>query len=181
MTHEVRHFPIPSGSVRRIAPRRSSSQTAQVNRIVPTLPDLVIAARQRAVCYDHERLSAIVRAALPACMAAAEKLGGPLPGLRTIECSVVGSRTMAKIHRGFLNERGATDVITFPYGEIVVCATVAASRGPEFGHTVADELALYCIHGLLHLAGHDDHHPADAERMRGEQEKILKSAAGKIC
>ena len=152
-----------------------------MNRIVPVppLPDLVIASRQRAVPYDHERLSAIVRTALPDCLAVARNLGGPLAGLPTIECSVVGSRTMAKIHREFLNERGVTDVITFPYGEIFVCATVAASRAPEFGHPVTVELALYCIHGLLHLAGHDDLTPADAERMRREQERILKSAIGK--
>jgi probable rRNA maturation factor len=146
---------------------------------VPALPDLVIADRQRAVPYDHDLLSTIVRAALPDCLAVAGKLGGPLAGLRTIECSVVGSRTMAKIHREFLNERGVTDVITFPYGEIVVCATVAAARAPEFGHPVTVELALYCIHGLLHLAGHDDIQPADAARMRREQEKILKSVTNR--
>lgn len=83
---------------------------------------------------------------------------------------------MARIHREFLNEPGPTDVITFPYGEIVVCAPVAASRAPDFGHSVTDELVLYCIHGLLHLAGHDDIKPGDAKRMHQEQEKILKAA-----
>ena len=144
---------------------------------LPELPALVLAARQRAVRYDHARLSAIVRSALPDCVAVSIRLGGPLSSIRTVECSVVGSRTMAKIHRDFLGERGATDVITFPYGEIVVCATVAASRAPEFGHPVADELALYCIHGLLHLAGLDDAAPSDADRMRREQKRILKAAA----
>lgn len=81
---------------------------------------------------------------------------------------------MAKIHREFLNEPGPTDVITFPYGEIVVCATVAAARAPEFRHTVPDELALYCIHGLLHLAGHDDIQSEAAKRMHREQDRILK-------
>lgn len=150
-----------------------------MKRIAPALPDLVIAARQRAVAYDHERLCRVVLAALPACVEVAGRLGGPLAGLRTVECSVVGSRTMAGIHREFLNERGATDVITFPYGEIFVCATVAASRAPEFGHPVVLELALYCIHGLLHLAGHDDLTPSDAARMHREQERILKSAAAR--
>ena len=145
--------------------------------IPAVVPHLVIAARQRAVRYDHGRVDAIVGAALPACAAVSKKLGGPLAGLRAVEISVVGTRAMAGIHRTFLNERGATDVITFPYGEIVVCAAVAASRAPEFGHTVAEEIALYCIHGLLHLAGHDDKTPAGAARMRVEQEKILQSAA----
>ena len=141
------------------------------------VPHLVLAARQRAVCYDHGRVAAIVRAALPACAAVSMKLDGPLAGLRSVEISVVCARAMAKIHREFLNERGATDVITFPYGEIVVCAAVAASRAPEFGHTATEEIALYCIHGLLHLAGHEDKTPAGAARMRVEQEKILRLAA----
>jgi len=140
------------------------------------LPALVIAGRQRAVSYDHGRLAAIVRAALPACVAVAIRLGGPLAGLRSVEISVLGSCAMAKIHREFLDEPGPTDVITFPYGEIVVCAPIAASRAREFRHTVTEELALYCIHGLLHLAGHDDLQPGDAKRMHWEQDRILKAA-----
>lgn len=109
-------------------------------------------------------------------MDVAAKLGGPLPGLDRIECTVVGNRTMARIHREFLDIQGATDVITFPYGEILVCATVANSRAKEFGHDVTTELALYCIHGLLHLAGHDDTDPISAKRMAQEQDSILKAA-----
>jgi len=140
------------------------------------LPALVIAGRQRAVRYDHGRLVAIVRAALPACVEVSGEMGGVLAGLPLLEISILGTRAMAKIHREFLNEPGATDVITFPYGEIVVCAPVAASRAREFRHTVTEELALYCIHGLLHLAGHDDIQPADAKRMHREQDRILKAA-----
>lgn len=121
-------------------------------------------------------LIAIVLAALPACVQVSLKLGGLLAGLCSIEISVLGARAMARIHREFLNEPGPTDVITFPYGEIVVCAPVAASRAPEFQHTVTEELALYCIHGLLHLAGHDDVRPGDAKRMHREQDRILKAA-----
>lgn len=140
------------------------------------LPALVIEDRQRAVRYDHIRLAVIVETALPACVAVAGRLGGPLAGLAVVEISVLGTRAMAKIHREFLNEPGPTDVITFSYGEIVVCAPVAAGRTHEFRHTVAEELALYCIHGLLHLAGHDDIHPADAKHMHREQDRILKAA-----
>lgn len=82
---------------------------------------------------------------------------------------------MARVHRDFLGLPGPTDVITFPYGEILVCAPVAASRAREFSHSVTAELALYIIHGLLHLAGHDDIRPADAARMALEQERILRA------
>lgn len=83
---------------------------------------------------------------------------------------------MARVHREFLDLRGPTDVITFPYGEILVCAPVAEARAKEFGHDVTTELALYCIHGLLHLAGHDDLEPSPANRMALVQERILRTA-----
>lgn len=139
---------------------------------------LFLADRQRAVRYDPARLDQLVRSALPDCLAASRRLGGPLAGLPAVEISVVGAREMARVHREFLGIPGPTDVITFPYGEVLVCASVAAERCREFGHTVTEELALYCIHGLLHLAGYDDLTSADASRMQRAQETILKRAIG---
>ena len=142
----------------------------------PELPDILIASGQRAIRYDHDRLVLLVKNALPMCLEVAAKLQGPLLALRHIECTLVGSRRMAWVHRTFLNVRGPTDVITFPYGEILICAQVAESRAEEFGHDVTTELALYCIHGLLHLAGHDDLDPVSAARMGRDQQRILKAA-----
>lgn len=115
------------------------------------------------------------------CRKVAEKLRGPLLDLDLIEFTVLGNRAMARIHREFLDVQGTTDVITFPYGEILVCAPVAGSRAAEFGNDVTTELALYCIHGLLHLAGHDDTSPASAGSMAKEQERILAKAVGKVA
>ena len=114
------------------------------------------------------------------CRKVAEKLRGPLLDLDLIEFTVLGNRAMARIHREFLDVQGTTDVITFPYGEILVCAPVASSRAKEFGNDVTTELALYCIHGLLHLAGHDDINPALAGSMAKEQERILAKAVGEM-
>lgn len=137
---------------------------------------LLVASRQRKVAYDHALLETLLRAALPMCRRVAEQLGGRLANLPLIECSVVGRRGMARIHREFLGIPGATDVITFPYGEILICAPVAADRAQEFRHSVTAELALYGIHGLLHLAGHDDVDPACARRMVSAQNRILRNA-----
>lgn len=142
----------------------------------PRFDAVEIFDRQRAAGFDLGRLMAIVRAGWPACLKVSRRLGGGLHLLGRVECSVVGARAMARLHREFLGVRGATDVLTFPCGEIIVCAPVAAARASEFGHSLDEELALYCIHGLLHLAGHDDIAPADAARMRAAQEKILKAA-----
>lgn len=141
------------------------------------MPDIVIASRQRVIRYDHDRLVLLVENAMPLCMEVAAKLRGPLVDLRQVECSVVGRRTMARVHREFLDIRGATDVITFPYGEILVCAPVAELRAREFGHDVTTELALYCIHGLLHLAGHDDVAPDSARLMTRAQMRILDTVS----
>ncbi len=80
---------------------------------------------------------------------------------------------MARIHREFLGIRGATDVITFPYGELILCAEIAAERASEFGLDVTSEIALYGIHGLLHLAGVDDLNEADSTVMNREQNRLL--------
>lgn len=101
-----------------------------------------------------------------------------MPG---VEISVLGSRAMAKVHREFLNIPGATDVITFPYGEILVCASIAAARAPEFGHSTTQELALYIIHGFLHLSGFDDLTAPEAKKMAAAQQRILKTVISEIC
>jgi probable rRNA maturation factor len=71
-------------------------------------------------------------------------------------------------------------VITFPYGEILVCASIAEARAREFGNTPTIEVALYVIHGLLHLSGLDDIDPADALQMAETQQKVLEAAMAEI-
>jgi probable rRNA maturation factor len=98
-----------------------------------------------------------------------------LQGLGEVEVAVVSDRVIADVHRRFLSIPGPTDVITFDHGEIVISAQTAASQAAQFGHTVDQELALYIIHGLLHLNGYDDRSEGDAIRMRHAQERILQA------
>jgi probable rRNA maturation factor len=128
----------------------------------------------RSVPYDRELLECLAYAAIPHCLALAKKNNAELAALSGVEISILGSRAMAKVHRDFLKILGATDVITFPYGEILVCAHIAAARAPEFGHSTTQELALYIIHGLLHLSGFDDLTPLDAKKMAATQQEVLK-------
>ena len=46
-------------------------------------------------------------------------------------------------------------------GELVVSAEMACDRPRELGVDPDEELALYVVHGLLHLCGFDDHDEAD--------------------
>jgi len=144
-------------------------------------PDLAIFHRQRSTRYEPDRLESIVALALPACLTASLARRGTLHRLSRVEISVVGLRRMAAIHREFLGIFGATDVITFPYGEIFVCASVAHARAAEFGNSPTKELATYMIHGLLHLSGHDDLDPEDANEMAAAQEHIVTAACHRFA
>jgi probable rRNA maturation factor len=139
-------------------------------------PAISISHKTRSIRYGHRRLESLIAAALPHCLSIAKKHNAELAILPAVEISILGARAMAKVHREFLGIPGPTDVITFPYGEILVCATVAADRAKEFGQNTTAELALYIIHGLLHLSGHDDTSPAKARLMAAAQEKILRKA-----
>jgi len=100
-----------------------------------------------------------------------------LGGLDAVCISFVSERVMAKIHRDFLNIEGPTDVITFPYGEIVICPVVAAENAEKYQVSVEQEVVLYSIHGLLHLNGYDDISAEAAQRMRSKQANLLKEVA----
>ncbi|MFM9057916.1 MAG: rRNA maturation RNase YbeY [Planctomycetaceae bacterium] len=99
---------------------------------------------------------------------------------------LVGDRKMARLHEDWLGVPGPTDVITFDLadgrdgvlrGDIVASAETARRVARELGWAPRHELAYYVVHGLLHLAGHDDLDPAKRRAMRA-RERVLMAAAG---
>lgn len=100
--------------------------------------------------------------------------GGVLPHLEDVEISIVDDETIAQVHVDFMDIPGATDVITFDYGEIVISAETAKSYGAEYGNDFEKEMMLYIIHGLLHLSGHEDAEPTERETMEKIQFSILE-------
>ncbi|MGH7315580.1 MAG: rRNA maturation RNase YbeY, partial [Candidatus Rokuibacteriota bacterium] len=59
------------------------------------------------------------------------------------------------------------------WGEVIVSAETAARQARRLGVPLAAELDLLVVHGLLHLAGFDDHDPRRARRMHARARKIL--------
>lgn len=120
-------------------------------------------------------VSTLKRAALAALVAEQFKRGA-------LSIAVVGKHRMARLHEEFSGIAGPTDVLTFDLdtqpdeqivdGEIVVCSDVARQRTTSIRAAVR-ELALYTVHGILHLAGYDDHDPAAYERMHAREDEIL--------
>ena len=99
----------------------------------------------------------------------------PLPSnLPAIQFVLIDRATMTRVHGDFLGDSSETDVITFPYGEILVCPAVARDRAADYGFDVEQEVLLYALHGLLHLAGYDDKTPEAARSMARTQARFLK-------
>lgn len=79
-----------------------------------------------------------------------------LSTLPAIDIALVDDRTIADVHARFLESPCATDVITFPYGEIIVSCDTAERYAREQGLDPTCELFRYIVHGLTHLHGYTD-------------------------
>ena len=97
----------------------------------------------------------------------------PLCHLATLEVAIVDDATSDQVHRDFMDIEGATDVITFHHGEIVIGAQVAERQAAEYDEPLAREILRYFVHGLLHLAGHEDEDPVERVAMETVQEQIV--------
>ncbi len=83
---------------------------------------------------------------------------------------------IAAIHGEFLGDPSPTDVISFSLdgaAELVVSVETAARCAKERGHALRDEVALYVVHGLLHLCGYDDKQGKERRRMREAERAVL--------
>jgi len=103
----------------------------------------------------------------------------------SISIALVDNATIHEINKTHLGHDWPTDVITFPLadtadpvlaGELVVSAETACATAREIGVEPSEELALYVVHGLLHLCGFDDHDDADRKRMRQREQELLSRA-----
>lgn len=130
-----------------------------------------------------EELARIARAAL---------VHGEAPDLG-LSVVLVGDAALTEMHGRFLDDPTPTDVITFdlrdegvggagadaastagPDGELYVSLDCARRVAAERGRRVEDELALYVVHGALHLCGYDDHEERERDRMRSAERAVLE-------
>lgn len=155
-------------------PRSSVRKNPQPEPTRP-LPALEIVNRQRGHRFDLAYIRRLAQAALSLCLAESGPEPPVLADLDEVTVSIVSPTVMSRVHVDFLGIEGPTDVITFPYGEILVCAGIAAENAARYGVSLDDELALYVIHGLLHLNGFDDLSAGPARQMRARQAKILNT------
>jgi probable rRNA maturation factor len=138
----------------------------------------VIIGNQSATDIPEHWLTAIEDIAPHAAglaLAHAAAADSPLSHLATLEVALVDDETSDRVHRDFMDIEGATDVITFHHGEIVIGTQVAERQAAEYNEPLAREILRYLIHGMLHLAGHEDEQTADRQTMESAQEQIVST------
>lgn len=103
----------------------------------------------------------------------------------------VSERRISGLNSRFLGHVGPTDVLAFDLcaavpgtvpltqepvagGEIYVCPAVALRAAETWRTTPEFELALYMVHGMLHLAGEDDLDANSRRRMRRREARIMR-------
>lgn len=138
--------------------------------------EVIIGNNQEATEIPESWLTALESVAHEAARLAltyAREDDSPLALLATLEIAIVDDATSAQVHRDFMDIEGPTDVITFHHGEIVIGAEVAERQAKEYDEPLAREILRYMIHGLLHLAGHEDSAPEERAQMEAAQETIV--------
>jgi probable rRNA maturation factor len=134
---------------------------------------IAIATPQEIVAVDRRHIREIVRTVLDG------------EGVADAEISVafVDNPTIHALNKRYLAHDEPTDVLSFPLsepnakrlaGELVIGVEVAQAQAQERGHDVQQELALYVIHGLLHLCGYDDKSDEAAAEMRLRERHYLQ-------
>jgi probable rRNA maturation factor len=104
---------------------------------------------------------------------------GKLLPIRLTELSVVflDDDEMADLHGRLMSDPTPTDILTLDYGkgmaEIFISLDTAKRQAAQHKNTFADEIRLYLVHGLLHLAGFNDHTPTQIKQMRKAEKALL--------
>jgi len=104
----------------------------------------------------------------------------------TVAVCFIEDAEMARLNKKYRGKPGATDVLSFPVasngagrkslrrkrvgsflGDIAISPAVARRNAREFSRTLAEELRILILHGVLHLLGYD-HETDNGEMARYE-------------
>jgi probable rRNA maturation factor len=107
-----------------------------------------------------------------------------LPG--QVSVLLTTDRNIRRLNRQFRGKDKATDILTFPSeapvqtteriaGDLAISVPTALRQAREQGHTLAIEIKVLILHGLLHLAGFD--HERDTGQM-ARRERLLRGRLG---
>ena len=109
-----------------------------------------------------------------------------------VNISFITSQKIRVMNRRYFGIDAATDVIAFPAGKAITSGHGSRVTGQEFlgdiaistdrakcnsriyGMLFKEEVALYVIHGLLHLAGYEDTTKKKKEAMKAKEDEFFR-------
>ncbi|MBV8050158.1 MAG: rRNA maturation RNase YbeY [Acidobacteriaceae bacterium] len=89
---------------------------------------------------------------------------------------------LRRLNQRFRGKDKATDVLSFPAvsvgknglaGDVAISAQMARENAQRLGHTVAQEVEILALHGILHLAGYD--HEIDRGEMAAREARLRRA------
>jgi probable rRNA maturation factor len=99
---------------------------------------------------------------------------------------IVGALESRRLNRDWRGKDKPTNVLSFPaapesfagmdetpLGDLAICASVVEREAREQGKVARAHWAHMVVHGVLHLMGYDHEDDGDAQRMEGEEVRIL--------
>ena len=102
-----------------------------------------------------------------------------------LELVFVDDDRMRILNRKYKKVNRATDVLSFDIGGdpgfgvddfsgcVFISSDKALTNSFRFDTVLTNEILLYIIHGILHLAGYDDMTPRDRQRMSKKESEVL--------
>jgi probable rRNA maturation factor len=105
-----------------------------------------------------------------------------LPG--TVNLLITNGSQLRALNRRFRGVDKTTDVLSFPAaaiengpkkriaGDVAISFDIARDNARRLGHSVADEVKILALHGILHLAGFD--HENDRGEMAREEIRLRR-------
>jgi rRNA maturation RNase YbeY len=131
----------------------------------------------RRVTFNQACLARLARAILSDVGEASAELG----------ILFVGDQRMRGLNRRYRGKDRTTDVLAFPMrgaphssshllGDVVIAVPTAARQAKQGHRSLAEELTVLLVHGILHLCGYDhERSKTEARRMHRRERMILRS------
>jgi probable rRNA maturation factor len=99
----------------------------------------------------------------------------------TVDVLLTSTAYMRRLNRQFRHKDKPTDVLSFPSlealrtssraaGELAISLDIARENASHLGHSLAEEVKILVLHGILHLAGFD--HERDNGEMAREESRL---------
>jgi probable rRNA maturation factor len=127
-------------------------------------------ATNRRLNITHRKLRVIINKILKALN---------IPAGFSLDILFLSDKAIKGINKKYLKTSSPTDVLVFDYAnltaDLAISLDTAQRNARIYKTSYKDEIILYLIHGILHLAGYDDVDPDKKKKMLKKQDEIFKN------